>query len=1132
MRIAGINKALSMSSNFLLDRMTARPAMLNLNKAIANEISPADFGRISRAIVSNHKIQENERSLYLKLENPLPGGITHLQVKGVLFDSRQEIMPHMGIGRICGFDYFNEQGVIVYNDSEIVRPQGGIFLDNAVREFTMSDKFYPLSQKVNDIRFKLPVGWGWFTNVRYGNAILGFVILGMDDIAASFRGYPYSADGFKLIGKSLAFIHKHGSLYGRNMHEFNITLKDDVIYLHDLENTLDFVSDKLSPKQFLAGMFLDLNYMIEKISPFWESDESFGYEYDETLDLLRGYLFGGDKSTPYWFNPGLLKDILQIEARAANEPVAGIQHPLIGHLKGMAHNTASSPVNALKEWDIVFNDKKLGEIVESGYAWKTRGGWRIRLYIVSGNDCIAKGTAKITREGVSLYSCNDLHTKVYGIDLVRRVFVRSSEIAGSLGFTPSLAFVYAVSQDLNSFYDVRDLDGVLKHLGFSEDHKFTQVEKQYRNILVKRGQDSCNYVRGYIYWSMPLEILVINSIQRLKERNSYISISSSPMANRIQKVINTLELQILVKRLRQERFWSKNKLAKVAGLGGNMVINGIENGYEKRIKLATLEKLALAFGMPTEELLQKAKINFTASSPVKKRYLGHDIDRTTRKSCEDKMRALEIRFGRKFMLQEKQDISFSARTARTEQPYLIKEELDIRRKELNSRTAEDIIVLPVLYVEFGRKIQAMLIIDGNHRSRILLENIPAGEICNTNGYKIIPKDGKGPVIIETPLLKVAELEVISDPRTSSSPVNYAYASDSLKVLNDSMKKAFEPSTSDLVILGSMFAIFIAGIAAYLLWNNYYDSKNKKRSSLPKKNHSTGRKNNRSSSPIDNSDKNVVVRDSLKNAFGLIQAGRIDTIARALDVLNKVSPDIKLFQLRAEYFFLMGLAWYSMALNTDSFSDYNVSLQYFEVLEDQIRKEKGFDWLKKNTYLHLGWINIWMGYDSTAISWFKKAIAEYGDEYNLSVEASLSIIAAVKNNISFSEDKIKAALIAGSSYLNSGYPDLIKRAYHYLNMAYYSRDDISESYFYLGQLWKIVAESANPHQIVAELQEVDSSYIPEEKRELLVWAREFVNKAKTVYLENSVLYVHKDPQVYMSDVNQFLLSLPIFAGRIG
>jgi tetratricopeptide (TPR) repeat protein len=227
---------------------------------------------------------------------------------------------------------------------------------------------------------------------------------------------------------------------------------------------------------------------------------------------------------------------------------------------------------------------------------------------------------------------------------------------------------------------------------------------------------------------------------------------------------------------------------------------------------------------------------------------------------------------------------------------------------------------------------------------------------------------------------------------------------------------------------------------------------------------------------------------------------------------------------------MGLAWYSMALNTDSVSDYNVSLQYFEVLEDQIRKEKGFDWLKKNTYLHLGWINIRTEYDSTAISWFKKAIAEYGDEYNLSVEASLSIVAAAKNNISFSEDKIKAALIAGSSYLNSGYPDLIKRAYYYLNMAYCSRDDISEAYFYLGQLWKMAAESNNLPRMIADLQEVDSSYIPEEKRELLVWAREFVNKAKAVYLKNGVLYVYKDPQAYMSDVNKSLSSSPIENSR--
>ncbi|MBC8358741.1 MAG: hypothetical protein H8E54_07310, partial [Candidatus Aminicenantes bacterium] len=335
--IPGVKRAVELSRIFLLQG-GSRPAVLCVHKDIVDKISPEDFAEIADIITSEHAIEKNQRSKCSRLKTAILSNITHRQIKGILFDSQAEILRHNGYGRVLNYEYADRNGVmhILYNG--IGTPQGGALLSDCIREFIQTNKFYALTREHPRIRFKFPVAWGWFPTVRFKGKMLGFVILGMDKLAASYRGYLSMQEGNILVSQALAFIHKHGSLH-RNLHGNNITATDSLIYVHDLETCEDIEFDNLTPEQFLAGMFSDLRYVIHKFTPFYEEDVSFRCVHYDTEGLLSEYLFNGSANVPEWLNSELSEEIEEISASARTRPVSQIKHPLIYRLKQCMNET-------------------------------------------------------------------------------------------------------------------------------------------------------------------------------------------------------------------------------------------------------------------------------------------------------------------------------------------------------------------------------------------------------------------------------------------------------------------------------------------------------------------------------------------------------------------------------------------------------------------------------------------------------------------------------------------------------------------------------------------------------------------------------------------------------------------------
>jgi tetratricopeptide (TPR) repeat protein len=269
-----------------------------------------------------------------------------------------------------------------------------------------------------------------------------------------------------------------------------------------------------------------------------------------------------------------------------------------------------------------------------------------------------------------------------------------------------------------------------------------------------------------------------------------------------------------------------------------------------------------------------------------------------------------------------------------------------------------------------------------------------------------------------------------------------------------------------------------------------------------------------SSPISDPDKEYIkVKQWLDHISYLIQRGGEQNLTRAIMVLQEKSFDIEDFYLRVEESYLFGLAWYYLGAHTGSVADFMSSLNYFEVLLDQIKNQAGFDKIRKNTYLHLGYANMQLKDPDTSVRWFKKAIAEYGNDKKAVIEANLRIAEVSEGVPSLRKERITALLEVGIFLLMSDDLDLFPRAYKYFEKAKNEHPDISEPYYYLGILWHRIAQMPSGlREILHTLEAIEDSYFPEEKKDLLRWAKEFIEKAKRLSA-NKELYIHPDSKIY-------------------
>jgi poly-beta-hydroxyalkanoate depolymerase len=346
--IPNLSHALDLSEEIIDDKgcCESREARLFIHRNILSQLSPIDIERIEAAVRSEYQIDRNTRSVEFELVSPFDRTEV-LQIKGIYFDSRREIIEHDGIG---GADCYepDDKGFIRYVRKDDQKPQGALPLARAVNEFILTDKFYYSSINDDQIEFKVPVGWGWFPGIEYQGQDLGFIILGMSKKAAAYRCYMRNPQVLYLLGRALSIMQDEGLFY-LSMHEYNLTVRYDPLFLtiHDLEASVERRNFK-DPNVVLAWAFIDLQYALDKVVGLLESD-GMNSERSVNLNAFLGGYFGNDDED---FLAGLFvedaqRDIENIRAAAERRLLIDQNHPLIKaiHKKMTAVNKLAVDTN-------------------------------------------------------------------------------------------------------------------------------------------------------------------------------------------------------------------------------------------------------------------------------------------------------------------------------------------------------------------------------------------------------------------------------------------------------------------------------------------------------------------------------------------------------------------------------------------------------------------------------------------------------------------------------------------------------------------------------------------------------------------------------------------------------------------
>ncbi|MFA5095727.1 MAG: HAD-IA family hydrolase [Candidatus Omnitrophota bacterium] len=274
---------------------TERAFTLYINKDLANSVSSRDLEELKRILGSNQPAHKYNRSGQMFVQDPFRDArrqrITHLQIKGIVFDQRcalNEFSREMR--RTMAYSPGDDKiGMVKVNPSA----EGTMFLESALNEFLQTCDAYGSDPLARKLTVKAPIGWGEFTGVQFNGERLGFVVLGFEMGRNQRTGAERNSRVFlEKYGWAMRHLHDTGFIHSY-LHLGNISLMTLPIVIHDLEGAMNRRRDRLDERSFLANRIIDLCYIYR-----WNK---FADNAEMASSFLRGY-FGP-------LPPDKLKDI-------------------------------------------------------------------------------------------------------------------------------------------------------------------------------------------------------------------------------------------------------------------------------------------------------------------------------------------------------------------------------------------------------------------------------------------------------------------------------------------------------------------------------------------------------------------------------------------------------------------------------------------------------------------------------------------------------------------------------------------------------------------------------------------------------------------------------------------------------
>jgi len=257
-----------------------RLARIHLDEEIASRLSGADLDTIRASATSDRVSDGNTRSRWHALADPLAvriGGrevtIRVVQIKGVVFDSREPLQEYLGTGWRPEYYFANTDGVLCRYFPCLRDKVGTCYLTEAVREFV----FVREACRVFDPACcSVPVGIGWGIFPGLGEGDLGFSILGLPTLSARGAQFYAAYDAFVQEGefgplgrvlhqraRALGYANRLGfAMPFRHFHNTSLT-EDGTLFMHDLGDQGAVLAPHLSgPEQFIAEAFTNLAFAI------------------------------------------------------------------------------------------------------------------------------------------------------------------------------------------------------------------------------------------------------------------------------------------------------------------------------------------------------------------------------------------------------------------------------------------------------------------------------------------------------------------------------------------------------------------------------------------------------------------------------------------------------------------------------------------------------------------------------------------------------------------------------------------------------------------------------------------------------------------------------------------------------
>ncbi|MDD4907890.1 MAG: 1,4-alpha-glucan branching protein GlgB, partial [Candidatus Omnitrophica bacterium] len=216
---------------------TERAFTLYINKDLANSVSSRDLEELKRILGSNQPAHKYNRSGQMFVQDPFRDArrqrITHLQIKGIVFDQRcalNEFSREMR--RTMAYSPGDDKiGMVKVNPSA----EGTMFLESALNEFLQTCDAYGSDPLARKLTVKAPIGWGEFTGVQFNGERLGFVVLGFEMGRNQRTGAERNSRVFlEKYGWAMRHLHDTGFIHSY-LHLGNISLMTLPIVIHDLE---------------------------------------------------------------------------------------------------------------------------------------------------------------------------------------------------------------------------------------------------------------------------------------------------------------------------------------------------------------------------------------------------------------------------------------------------------------------------------------------------------------------------------------------------------------------------------------------------------------------------------------------------------------------------------------------------------------------------------------------------------------------------------------------------------------------------------------------------------------------------------------------------------------------------------